>query len=75
MHTEGLEQRWRVTWRKEQERDVLPLRAGLEHCQQPYTRGKAVPAEAVLTLLGRHAGKLQELLKAMSINHWLCEKS
>lgn len=37
--------------------------------------GKAVPAEAVLTLLGRHAGKLQELLKAMSINHWLCEKS
>lgn len=49
----------------------LPLRAGLEHCQQP--QGQAVPAVPVLTVFGRQAGDLQELLKAMSVNHWLCE--
>lgn len=37
--------------------------------------GKAVPAVPVLPVLGTHAGKLQELLKAMSINHRLCEST
>lgn len=46
---------------------------GWSTASSPTPEGKAVPAVPVLSLFGRHAGKLQKLLKAMSTNHWLCE--
>lgn len=84
MHTkgsgaEGLWHRGRVRcpWAAAQERNsqrdgaVSEGWAGaLPAASQP---GEAVPALDVLTVFGRHAGKLQKLLEAMSINHWLCE--